>query len=75
MHILEHFHLKVIIPIKIYGFDISITNLVLSMMAGTLLFLVLFLTMAIRPKIIPKKGQAVIEIMMNFIKRYIWSII
>ncbi len=70
MHILEHFHLKVIIPIKIFGFDISITNLVLSMMAATLLFLVLFITMAARPKIIPKKGQAVIEIMMNFIKRY-----
>ncbi len=69
MEILEHYHLKVIIPLKIFGFDISITNLVLSMFGATLLFLVLFLAMAIRPKIIPKRGQTVIEIMIDLIKR------
>ncbi len=70
MQILEHFHLKVIVPIKIFGIDISITNLTLSMFGACALFLVLFFLLTIRSRIKPTKKQTLIEILINFIKRY-----
>ncbi len=69
MHILEHFHLEVIVPIKVFGIDISITNLTVSMFAATFVFLALLILLALKPKVVPKKGQAVIEILLLFIKR------
>ncbi len=69
MHVLEHFHLEVIVPIKVFGIDISITNLTVSMFAAVFIFLTLFILMALRPKVIPGKGQAVIEILLLFIRR------
>jgi len=70
LQILEHFHLKVIVPIKIFGIDISITNLTLSMFGACALFLVLFFLLTIRSRIKPTKKQTLIEILINFIKRY-----
>jgi len=69
VHVLEHFHLKVIVPIKVFGIDISITNLTLSMFAAAFIFLTLFILLAARPKVVPGKRQAVIEMLMTFIKR------
>ena len=69
MHVLEHFHLEVIVPIKVFGIDISITNLTVSMFAAAFIFLTLFIIMALRPKVIPGKGQAVIEMLLLFIRR------
>lgn len=69
MQILEHFHLEVIVPIKVFGIDISITNLTVSMFAATFVFLALLILLALKPKVVPKKGQAVIEILLLFIKR------
>jgi F-type H+-transporting ATPase subunit a len=69
VHVLEHFHLEVIVPIKVFGIDISITNLTVSMFAAVFIFLTLFILMALRPKVIPGKGQAVIEILLLFIRR------
>lgn len=69
MHVLEHFHLKVIVPIKVFGIDISITNLTLSMIGGVALFLVMLILFAMKPKVVPNKRQAVIEMLLMFIKR------
>jgi F-type H+-transporting ATPase subunit a len=69
LHVLEHFYIEVIIPIKVFGIDISITNLTLSMFGAAILFLVLFLLLAMKPKVVPGKRQAVIEMLLMFIKR------
>jgi len=69
LQVLEHFHLKVIVPIKIFGIDISITNLTLSMFGAAVLFLVLFILLAMKLKVVPAKRQAVIEFILTFIKR------
>ena len=69
MEVLEHFHQKVIIPLKIGSFDISITNLTVSMFLGVGIFIILLLVLAARPKVIPGKRQVVIEILINFIKK------
>jgi F-type H+-transporting ATPase subunit a len=67
--VLEHFYLKVIVPIKIGSFDISITNLTLSMFAGVGIFLVLLIVLAAKPKKVPGKRQAVIELLINFVRK------
>ena len=69
MVVLEHFHQKVIIPLKIGSFDISITNLTVSMFAGVGIFLILLLLLAARPKVVPGKRQVVIELLINFVKK------
>ena len=69
MEVLEHFHLKVIVPIDVFGIDISITNLTLSMFAAAVVFLTLFILLALKPKIIPGKRQVVMEALLMFIKR------
>lgn len=70
MKILEHFYLKTIYPIKILGIDISITNLTLSMFGACFLFFIFCFILAVRPKIRPNKRQILIEVLINFIKRY-----
>jgi F-type H+-transporting ATPase subunit a len=67
--VLEHFYQKVIIPIKIGSFDISLTNLTLSMFAGVGIFLILLIIFAAKPKKIPGKMQVVIELLINFIRK------
>jgi F-type H+-transporting ATPase subunit a len=69
LEVLEHFHQKVIIPLKIGSFDISITNLTVSMFAGVGIFLILLLLLAARPKVVPGKRQVVIELLINFVKK------
>ena len=71
MVVLEHFYLKILIPIKIGSVDISITNLTVSMFAGVGLFLLLFFLLAVKPKIVPSKRQTIIEFLLSFIKRNI----
>jgi F-type H+-transporting ATPase subunit a len=67
--VLEHFHQKVLIPLKIGSFDISITNLTVSMFLGVGIFLILLLLLAVRPKVVPGKRQVVIELIINFVKK------
>jgi len=69
VHVLEHFYLETIVPIEVFGIDISITNLTVSMFAAAALFLTLFILLALKPKVIPGKRQAVIEMLLTFIKR------
>ena len=69
MHVLEHFYLEVIVPIEVFGIDISITNLTLSMFAAAAIFLTLFIILALKPRVVPGKRQVVIEILLTFIKR------
>jgi F-type H+-transporting ATPase subunit a len=71
LEVLEHFYIKVIIPIEVFGIDISITNLTVSLIGAAILFLVFFILLALRPKVIPSKGQVVIEMLVNFIERNI----
>lgn len=69
LEVLEHFHLEKIVDIRLGWFDISITNLVLWMFAGTALFFLLFFLLVIKPKIYPSKRQTVVEILVEFLKR------
>jgi F-type H+-transporting ATPase subunit a len=69
LHVLEHFYLEVIVPIELFGIDISITNLTVSMFAAAALFLTLFIILAFKPRVVPGKRQVVIEILLAFIKR------
>ncbi len=69
MVVLEHFYQKVIIPIKIGSFDISITNLTLSMFAGVGIFLILLIIFAANPKKVPGKKQVVVELLINFVRK------
>ncbi len=71
MHVLEHFYLEVIVPIEVFGIDLSITNLTLSMFAAAAIFLILLIILAIKPKVTPGKRQIVIELLLTFIKRNI----
>ncbi|MCE5330071.1 F0F1 ATP synthase subunit A [bacterium] len=68
MDILEHFYLKILVPIKIGNFDISITNLTVSMFLAIIVFSVLFWLLARKPKVVPTKKQAVIEMVIGFVK-------
>jgi len=68
LDILEHFYLKILVPIKIGSFDISITNLTVSMFIAIFIFTVLLLILARKPKIVPTKRQAVVELIINFVK-------
>lgn len=70
LEILEHFHLKVLVHMEIFGIDISLTNLTVSMIGSAILFFFLFYFLAAKPKIVPGKGQAVIEFVIYFIKRH-----
>ncbi len=69
MEVLEHFYNKVLIPIKIGSFDISITNLTVSMFAGAGIFIILLVLFSLKPKVVPTKRQVVVELLINFIRR------
>ena len=69
MEVLEHFYNKVVIPIKIGSFDISITNVALSMFAGAGIFIIVLVIFSLKPKSIPSKRQVVVEFLLNFVKR------
>ena len=68
MDILEHFYLKILVPIKIGSFDISITNLTVSMFLAVFIFTVLLLILAGKPKLVPTKKQAAAEMLVSFVK-------
>ena len=71
MNILEEFFLKVYVPIKFFGIDISITNLVVWMFAATVgVFVVLFL-LSRNMKILPNKRQTFVEFIYYFIDKSI----
>lgn len=69
MEVLEHFHQKVIFEIKLGWFDISITNLTISMFIAAAVFLILLVILARKPKTVPSRGQVVVELVLTFIKR------
>ncbi|MBN1299474.1 MAG: F0F1 ATP synthase subunit A [Actinobacteria bacterium] len=69
MEVLEHFYNNVVIPIKIGSFDISITNLAISMFAGVAIFIIIIIIFSLRLKTVPSKKQVVIEFAYNFVKR------
>jgi len=71
LQFLNHFFLKVLIPIKIGAINLSITNLtVWVFFAATILFLFMFFYSR-RMTIIPKTGQGLLEIIVEFAKNNI----
>ncbi|MCL5984982.1 MAG: F0F1 ATP synthase subunit A [Actinobacteria bacterium] len=71
MEILEEFYLKIYVPIKIFGIDVSITNLVVWMfIATTGIFLALSL-LSRNLKVLPDKKQTFAEFLYHFIDRSI----
>jgi F-type H+-transporting ATPase subunit a len=71
LEVLENFELEVLVPIKVFGIDISITNLAVSMAGAGFLFFILFYFLAIKPKTRPTKGQTAVEFFIYFVKRYL----
>ena len=71
LEVLDFFKLEVLVPIKVFGIDISITNLVVSMAGGSFLFFILFYFLAIKPRTRPSKRQAAVEFFIYFIKKYL----
>ena len=69
MDILHHFYLKEIIPVRIGGFDISVTNLTISMFVAVAVFSIILSLFSIRPNIIPTKRQTAVEMLLMFAKR------
>lgn len=69
MEVLEHFYNKVIIPLKIGSFDISITNLTVWMFAGVGFFIILLVLFSIKPRKVPGKRQVVVELLIDFVRR------
>lgn len=68
MNILDHFFLKVLIPIKIGPLNLSITNLTVWMLTAVgILFLAMFYYSR-KITIIPKTGQNVLEMIVEFIR-------
>lgn len=71
MEILEEFFLKIYVPIKVFGIDVSITNLVVWMFIATFgVFLTLFL-LSHNMKVVPDKKQTFVEFLYYFIDRSI----
>lgn len=71
MEILEEFFLKIYVPIKVFGIDISITNLVVWMFIATFgVFLTLFL-LSRNMSVVPNKKQTFVEFIYYFIDRSI----
>ena len=69
LEVLEHFYNEVVFPVKIGSFDISITKLTLSMFAGVGIFLIMLVLFALKPRVVPTKRQAVVELLINFVRR------
>jgi len=69
LEILEEFFLKIYVPIKVFGIDVSITNLVVWMFIATFgVFLTLFL-LSHNMKVVPDKKQTFVEFLYYFIDR------
>jgi len=71
LEVLDFFKLEVLVPVKVFGIDISITNLVVSMAGGSFLFFILFYFLAIKPGTRPSKRQTVVEFFIYFVKNHL----
>ena len=69
MDILYHFYLKELVHISIGRFDISITNLTISMFVAVAVFSIVLSLFSLRPKVIPLKRQSAVEMLLLFVKR------
>ena len=64
---LSQFEIKTIVPIEVFGYDISFTNSSLAMLA-TVLLIILFLSIGLKnSSIIPSKSQTLVELSYEFI--------
>jgi F-type H+-transporting ATPase subunit a len=64
---LHQFEIKVIIPIQIFGFDISITNSAVYMMLAVLMILSLFFISTAKQSVIPGRLQSLAEMSYEFV--------
>ena len=73
MNILEHLYQRKIIPLELWGIDVSITNGILTMwLAGLLVFLFFYLGSR-RPKLVPRGLQNLAEMFITFTRDEIAS--
>jgi F-type H+-transporting ATPase subunit a len=68
MEILEHFVPEKIVPLKLFGIDISITNAVLSLWIGTAVVILLVCLSRRQLKLIPGLLQNIVESVVQFIQ-------
>jgi len=68
MNVIEHLSQKVVYPLQFGGFDLSITNGVVSMWLAVLLVTVFFLIVSRRLKPVPGKLQNLAEVLVLFIR-------
>jgi F-type H+-transporting ATPase subunit a len=73
MNILEHLYQKKIIPLELWGIDVSITNGILTMWLSILLVLLFFYLGSRRPKLVPRGLQNLAELFITFIRDEIGS--
>ena len=71
---LEQFAVKKIIPLELFGYDISFTNSSLIMMLALISIFILLTATCFRPSIIPSRVQMVGEIMFNLINDLLHNI-
>ena len=69
--VLKELQPKTLIPLHIGGIDMSITNTVVTMLAGVVLAAVILLLAARKPKLIPGPLQNAVEAIVQFIKNEI----
>lgn len=73
MNILEHLYQRKIIPLELWGIDVSITNGILTMwLAGLMVFLFFYLGSR-RPKLVPRGLQNLAEMFIAFTRDEIAS--
>jgi len=70
LQVLEDLELRVVIPLEVWGMDISLTNLALSMMGAVVLFILLFYFLAWRPQMVPGRKQVLVELFITFVKKH-----
>lgn len=66
MNILEHIYQKQVLPLRLWGFDLSITNGVITMWLALVLIVLFFLLASRRMKMIPTGLQNLAEMFITF---------
>jgi F-type H+-transporting ATPase subunit a len=68
MNVLDHLRQEEIYPLKIGGLDLNITNGVITLWLAAILVFVIFFYLSRRLKLIPGRGQNIIEIIILFLR-------
>jgi F-type H+-transporting ATPase subunit a len=75
MNVIEHISAKVIFPLKLFGFDISVTNEIIVLWLAVLLICLFFYFSSRAVKLVPGKLQSIAELYVTTLWEYIEAII